>query len=89
MSKMKLSTKLLFGGIMVVLIPLLVVGVFAALKSAQALGEAAKEQSTLVARSLANMVQADMTEQLNISKTLAASLYGSTSDMAAVAKNWH
>jgi methyl-accepting chemotaxis protein len=86
MKKMKLSTKLLFGGIMVVLIPLLVVGVFAAWKSSQALGGAAKEQSTLIARSLAGMVQADMTEQLNIAKTLASSLTGSTSDMASMGR---
>jgi methyl-accepting chemotaxis protein len=86
MKKMKLSSKLLLGGIMVVLIPLLVVGIFAALRSSQALGDAAREQSTLVARSLANMVQADMTEQLNIVKTLASSLSGSTSDLAAVTR---
>jgi len=86
MKQMKLSSKLLLGGILVVLIPLLVVGTFAAYKSSQALGDAAREQSTLVARSLASMVQVDMTEQLNIVKALATGIAGSTSDVEAVSR---
>jgi methyl-accepting chemotaxis protein len=86
MKQMKLSSKLLLGGVLVVLIPLLVVGIFAAVKSSQALGEAAREQSTLVARSLASMVQIDMTEQLNIAKAIATSIAGSASDVDAVTR---
>ena len=86
MKQMKLSSKLLLGGVLVVLIPLLVVGIFAAVKSSQALGEAAREQSTLVARSLASMVQVDMTEQLNIAKTLATGIAGSASDADAMSR---
>ncbi|MCX5856397.1 MAG: methyl-accepting chemotaxis protein [Deltaproteobacteria bacterium] len=86
MKKMKLGTKLLCGGVLVVLIPLLVVGIFAAVKSSQALRDAAREQSSLVARSLASMVQVDMTEQLNITKTLATGIAGSTSDVDAVTR---
>ena len=86
MKQMKLSSKLLLGGILVVLIPLFVVGIFAAVKSSQALGDAAREQSTLVARSLASMVQVDMTEQLNIVKALAVGIAGSTSDVESVSR---
>jgi len=86
MKTMKLGSKLLLGGILVVLIPLLVVGIYAAIKSSQALGDAAQQQSTLVARSLAGMVQVDMTEQLNIAKTLATGIAGSASDADAVAR---
>ena len=86
MKKMKLGTKLLVGGILVVLIPLLVVGVFAAMKSSLALGDAAKEQSALVAKSLAGMVETDMKEQLNIAKSLAAMASGSTSDLEVLGR---
>ena len=86
MKKMTLGTKLLCGGVLVVLIPLLVVGVFTSYKSSQALGNAAMEQSALVSRSLANMIQTDMAEQLNIVKTLATGIAGSTSDSDALAR---
>ena len=86
MKTMKLGSKLMLGGVLCVLIPLLVVGIFAAYKSSQALGDAAREQSTLVAKSLAGMVQVDMTEQLNIAKTLATGIAGSASDADAVAR---
>lgn len=86
MKKKTLGFKLLFGGILVVLIPLLSVGIFASWKSSQALGDAAKEQSALVAKSLAGMVQTDMAEQLNIVKALATAIGGSTSDVAALTK---
>ncbi len=86
MKQMKLSSKLLLGGVLVVLVPLLVVGIFAAMKSSQALGDAAREQSTLVARSLASMVQVDMTEQLNIAKAMATGISESASDVDAVSR---
>ncbi|MCX5820064.1 MAG: methyl-accepting chemotaxis protein [Deltaproteobacteria bacterium] len=86
MKQKTLGFKMIFGGILVVLIPLLTVGIFASWKSSQALGDAAKEQSALLAKSLADAVQMGMMEQLNIVKTLAVGIAGSASDIAAVTK---
>lgn len=86
MKKWSLAKKLMTGGILIVMIPLLVVGIFAAVKSYQALGDSAREQSTLVARSLASMVQTDMKKQLNLTKMLAAGIAGSVSDLADVTR---
>jgi methyl-accepting chemotaxis protein len=86
MKQKTLGFKMIFGGILVVLIPLLTVGIFASWKSYQALGDASKEQSMHLAKSLADAVQTDMLEQLNIVKTLAVGIAGSTSDIAAVTK---
>jgi methyl-accepting chemotaxis protein len=65
---------------------MLVVGIYSAIKSSQALGDVAREQSTLVARSLASMVQVDMVEQVNIAKAIATGLAGSTADVDAVSR---
>jgi len=72
MKKMTLSMKLVVGGVLVVLIPLLVVGAFSAFKSSQALERNAKEQAVQIAGSLANMVQLVLLEELKIVKELSA-----------------
>ena len=73
MKKMTLKMKLLVGGVLVVLIPLLVVGTFAAFRSSQALERNAKEQAEQIAGSLAGMVQLVLLEELKIVKELSAS----------------
>ncbi|MFA5181130.1 MAG: methyl-accepting chemotaxis protein [Syntrophales bacterium] len=73
MKKMTLSMKLLVGGVLVVLIPLLVVGAFSAFRSSQALERNAKEQAEQIAGSLAGMVQMVLLEELKIVKELSAS----------------
>ncbi|MCX5829677.1 MAG: methyl-accepting chemotaxis protein [Deltaproteobacteria bacterium] len=72
MKKMTLKMKLLVGGVLVVLIPLLVVGAFSAIRSSQALEKNAKEQAAQIAGSLAGMVQMVLMEELKIVKELSA-----------------
>ncbi|HAJ27865.1 MAG TPA: methyl-accepting chemotaxis protein [Syntrophus sp. (in: bacteria)] len=69
---MTLKMKLLVGGVLVVLIPLLVVGTFSAVRSSQALEKAAHEQAEQIAGSLAGMVQLVLLEELKIVKELSA-----------------
>ncbi len=72
MKKMTLKMKLLVGGVLVVLIPLLVVGTFSAIRSSLALENSAKEQAEQIAGSLAGMVQLVLMEELKIVKELSA-----------------
>ena len=68
MRKRTLGFKLVFGGIIAVLVPLAVVGVFAVIKSTSALRSVSEGQSALVAKSLAEMVNAALAEEMkNIS----------------------
>jgi methyl-accepting chemotaxis protein len=68
MRKRTLGFKLVAGGVVAVLIPLVVVGIFAAVKSSIALRSIAEGQSALVAKSLAEMVNVALSEELkNIS----------------------
>ena len=73
MQKKTLSFKLVFGGIIAVLIPLMVVGIYASLKASGALEILALNQSTEVAKGLANMTQLAMQEELKIASQLANS----------------
>ena len=57
MKKMTLGFKLILGGIIAVLIPLTIVGIFASFKSSSALEQIALNQSTEIAKGLANMTQ--------------------------------
>lgn len=57
MKKKTLGFKLVAGGIIAVLIPLLVVGLFAAIKAGNALDEAAKDRAMKGAHYLADMIQ--------------------------------
>ncbi len=68
MKKRTLGFKLVVGGIIAVLIPLVVVGVFSAMKASNSLKGVAESQSALVAKSLSEMVQVALMEELkNIS----------------------
>mgnify|MGYP000929689560 CR=1 FL=1 len=72
MKKMTLRMKLLLGGILAVLIPLLVVGVFSAVRSSQSLEKEALARSERIADSLAAMVQMVLKEELKLVHELAA-----------------
>lgn len=72
MKKRTLEFKLVAGGILIVLIPLLVTGIFTSLKSSTALVSASMEQSELVAKSLANMVQLVLQEEMKVASHLAS-----------------
>ena len=71
MKKRTLGFKLIFGGIIAVLIPLMVVGIFASLKASSALEELALHQSTEVAKGLANMTELAVKEEMKIASQLA------------------
>ena len=73
MKKRTLSFKLISGGIVVVFIPLLVVGLFAAIKASGALEAAAKDRAMKGAHNLAGMVQEVLAVELKIATELAIS----------------
>jgi len=72
MQNKTLRFKLVLSGIIIVLIPLLVVGVFSALKASRALEQTAKEEMTEIAKSTAAMADMVMQEEIKIVKTLAS-----------------
>ncbi|NTU95858.1 MAG: methyl-accepting chemotaxis protein, partial [Bacteroidales bacterium] len=71
MKKKTLGFKLVTGGIIAVLVPLLVVGIFAAVKSSDALEEAARDRAAKGAHNLANMVQEVLAVELKVAGELA------------------
>ena len=72
MKKRTLGFKLVAGGIAAVLIPLLVVGLFAVNKASNALSEASKSQAQNIATDLAEAVNLVLEEQLQTAASLAA-----------------
>ncbi len=71
MKKRSLSFKLIAGGTLAVLIPLLIVGIFAIFKSGSSLEQQAMMQSTEVAKGLANMADLAVREEMKIASQLA------------------
>ena len=72
MKKTSLRTKLLTGGILIVLIPLLIVGVFSAYKSSTALQDISQAQAVNVAKNLAAMVQMTLIEEIKMLTAFSA-----------------
>jgi len=72
MKNMSLKMKLLVGGVLIVLIPLLFIGSFSAFRSARALEQSAREQAEQIAGTLASMVQLVLLEELKVVKQLSA-----------------
>ncbi|MFA6412430.1 MAG: methyl-accepting chemotaxis protein [Syntrophales bacterium] len=66
MRRKSLRTKLLTGGILIVLIPLLVVGLFSAYKSSSALQEISLAQVVNVAKNLSDLVHMTMVEEIKM-----------------------
>jgi len=73
MKKRTLGFKLVAGGIIAVLIPLLVVGIFATVKASGALEAAAKDRAMKGAGKLADMVQEVLAVELKVAGELAIS----------------
>jgi len=73
MKRMTLNFKLISGGIVAVLIPLLVVGIFAMVKASNALDAAARDRAMKGAHNLANMVQEVLATELKVAGELAQS----------------
>jgi len=72
MKKKSLAFKLIAGGIIVVLIPILFIGVFSVLKASRSLDELAKEQVVNVAKDLADMTQLVLLEELKLAKQMSS-----------------
>ncbi len=72
MKKRSLNFKLMTGGILVVLIPLLVVGVFSAWKSSEALSDIAENQAEIVAKNVSGLIGMALTEEMKLIAGLAA-----------------
>jgi methyl-accepting chemotaxis protein len=73
MKRRTLGFKLVAGGIMAVMIPLLVVGIFAAMKASSALETAAKERAVGGAAKLASLVQEVLAVELKVAIEIATS----------------
>jgi len=73
MKKRTLGFKLVVGGIMAVLIPLLVVGLFAVIKASGALETTAKERAVGGATKLADLVQEVLTVEMKVAGEIAVS----------------
>lgn len=71
MKKRSLTFKLVTGGVAAVLIPLLVIGVFAVIEASNALEALSKSQAGHVARDLANMVDLVLNEELKMVSDLS------------------
>lgn len=71
MGSKSLSFRLITGGILLLVVPFLVLGIFAVWKSSSALEKVAMNQSTEIAKSLANMAQLAIQEELKIVSQLA------------------
>jgi methyl-accepting chemotaxis protein len=72
MKKRTLEFKLVAGGILIVLIPLLVTGIVTSLKSSKALVSSAMSQSEQIATSLSNMVQLVLKEEMKVASHIAS-----------------
>jgi methyl-accepting chemotaxis protein len=73
MRKKTLGFKLVFGGIIAVLIPLLVVGMFASMKASGALETAAKDRAVKGAAKLADIVQEVLAVEIKVVSEIAMS----------------
>ena len=71
MKKLTLGSRLTLGGIFIIVVPLVVIGLFAVTKSSDALMGLSREQATNVAVKLADMVQVALTEELKMTKQLS------------------
>ena len=72
MKRKSLSAKLVFGGVIIVLIPVLAIGLISALKSSGAMEDIARHQSTELAKGLANMAQLAIQEEMKVAAQVAA-----------------
>jgi len=71
MKRRSLGFKLVAGGIAVVLIPLVVIGIFAVTKASSSLEALAKEQAANIARDLANMTQLALLQRVAFVEEMA------------------
>ncbi len=73
--KKTLGFKLTFGGIMLVLIPILVIGGFALYKATGALEDMAKGQATQIAKNITDMIEVALKEEMKVASHLSVQPY--------------
>jgi methyl-accepting chemotaxis protein len=71
--KMKLGTKLLTGGLLVVIIPLIVIGIASVYKATGSISSIAYEEITNVSNVLANTIDLGLSEELRFAQTISLS----------------
>lgn len=72
MRKMTLTSKLVLGGILIMLIPALSIGLLSIVKASGAMESLFERQSVATANSLAEMVELTLTQEMNMAKEIAA-----------------
>ena len=72
MKKLSLRAKIMFGGILIVLVPLIVVGAVTFSNSSRTLEDISKQQFEQIAQGLSNMIQMNLQKELIIVMALAA-----------------
>jgi len=75
MKKRTLGFKLTFGGIMLVLIPIAVVGGFALYKATGALEEMARGQAVQIAKNMSDMVEVAIKEEMKLTTAISVQPY--------------
>ncbi|MGD9824930.1 methyl-accepting chemotaxis protein [Desulfobacter sp.] len=73
MKKLTLKWKLIVSGILIALIPLSVVGIFAIVKSSQAIRELAESQSLMAAQNFSTMADNFVKQEIKLAQSMAAS----------------
>ncbi|OPY15386.1 MAG: Methyl-accepting chemotaxis protein McpA [Syntrophus sp. PtaB.Bin001] len=71
--KMKLGTKLLVGGLLVVMVPLIVIGIASVYKATHSISSLAREEMVNVSNGLANIIDLGLSEELRIVQNIALS----------------
>ncbi|HOV86929.1 MAG TPA: methyl-accepting chemotaxis protein [Syntrophobacteraceae bacterium] len=71
MRKLTLGTRLTLGGIVIVVVPLLIIGLFAIMKASNALTALSREQAANVTAKLADMTQVALSSELKVVKELS------------------
>jgi methyl-accepting chemotaxis protein len=71
MKKLTLGTRLVLGGAILVVVPLIIVGLFAMMRATDALTGISREQAANVAEKLADMMQVALSKELKLVKELA------------------
>jgi len=86
--KMKLGTKLLAGGLLVVVIPLIVIGVASVYKATDSISSIAEEELQNVSKVLAETIDLGLSEELRLSQaiSLSNSVVAAAEKVAAVGR---
>ena len=71
MKKLTLGSRLTLGGIIIVLVPLVIIGLFSVMKASNALTELSRNQATHIAEKLADMTEVALSEELKMAKELS------------------